>query len=164
MVIVADTSPLNYLILIGHADVLPALFGEIWIPPVVLAELSRPAAPIPVRGFAASIPQWIRVSKAIAIPAPLISREGLDDGERQAIALAESFGAAGLLLIDDERGRVAAAQRYVRTLGTLGVLSTASGEGLIDLRQAIDALLRTNFRISRKLIDRVLEADREKRV
>ena len=33
MIVVSDTSPLNYLILIGHEDVLPILFGEIVAPP-----------------------------------------------------------------------------------------------------------------------------------
>jgi predicted nucleic acid-binding protein len=36
MIIVSDTSPLNYLILIGYQDVLPTLFGQIIIPQAVL--------------------------------------------------------------------------------------------------------------------------------
>ena len=27
MIVVADTTPLNYLILIGHSDILPKLYG-----------------------------------------------------------------------------------------------------------------------------------------
>ena len=161
MVIVADTSPLNYLIVIGYADVLPVLFGEIWIPPMVLEELSRSGAPKPVRSFAPARPHWIRVSEAVAIPARLAVSETIDAGERSAIALAESSGPAVLLLIDDRNGRIAAEKRGIETLGTLGILSTAADEGLLDLRPALAALLRTNFRVSRKLIDRLLAADRQ---
>ena len=31
--VVSDTTPLNYLILIGHIDVLPRLFGKLLVPP-----------------------------------------------------------------------------------------------------------------------------------
>jgi predicted nucleic acid-binding protein len=47
MVVIADTSPLNYLILVGHADVLPELYGEVVIPPAVLRELQHFNAPVP---------------------------------------------------------------------------------------------------------------------
>ena len=30
MIVVSDTSPLNYLILIGAESVLPALYGQCW--------------------------------------------------------------------------------------------------------------------------------------
>ena len=42
MIVVADTSPLNYLILIGHIDVLEAIYGEVVIPPAVQDEMPRP--------------------------------------------------------------------------------------------------------------------------
>jgi predicted nucleic acid-binding protein len=41
-VVVADTTPLNYLIIIDRAEVLAALFGEVLIPQAVLEELSQP--------------------------------------------------------------------------------------------------------------------------
>jgi predicted nucleic acid-binding protein len=41
MLVVADSSPLIVLIQIGQIDVLPALFGEVVIPPEVSAELLR---------------------------------------------------------------------------------------------------------------------------
>ena len=33
MIVIADTSPINYLILIGQIDVLRALYGRVLIPP-----------------------------------------------------------------------------------------------------------------------------------
>ena len=35
MIVLSDTSPINYLILIGHIDILPTLFGQIVVPPAV---------------------------------------------------------------------------------------------------------------------------------
>jgi predicted nucleic acid-binding protein len=49
MIIVADTSPLNYLVQIAAEHLLPALYGRILIPPQVLAELCDPGAPDMVR-------------------------------------------------------------------------------------------------------------------
>jgi predicted nucleic acid-binding protein len=35
-VVVADTSPLNYLVLIESVDILPALYGEVLVPEEVV--------------------------------------------------------------------------------------------------------------------------------
>jgi predicted nucleic acid-binding protein len=32
MIVVSDTSPINYLVLIGPVDVLPQLYGEVIVP------------------------------------------------------------------------------------------------------------------------------------
>jgi predicted nucleic acid-binding protein len=45
MLIVADTSPINYLILVDAVQVLPVLYGRIVIPPEVSEELRHPDAP-----------------------------------------------------------------------------------------------------------------------
>ncbi len=42
VLVVADTTPLNYLILIGQAHVLGALFCNVVVPEGVLAELKHP--------------------------------------------------------------------------------------------------------------------------
>ncbi len=43
--VVADTTPLNYLILIGQEHVLGALFDKVLIPEGFLKELKNPKAP-----------------------------------------------------------------------------------------------------------------------
>jgi predicted nucleic acid-binding protein len=45
MIVVADTSPLNYLIRLGHPEVLPEIYGRVLVPPAVLIELQHPDAP-----------------------------------------------------------------------------------------------------------------------
>jgi len=57
MLIVADTSPLNYLILIDAIGVLSQLYGRVVIPGAVHSELMDLEAPPAVRSWAKSIPQ-----------------------------------------------------------------------------------------------------------
>ena len=45
MIVVADTSPLNYLILIGEADLLHRFYSRVLIPQGVLSELRHPRTP-----------------------------------------------------------------------------------------------------------------------
>ncbi len=40
-VIVSDTTPLNYLVLIGAIDILPGLYIRVFVPPAVKAELAK---------------------------------------------------------------------------------------------------------------------------
>jgi predicted nucleic acid-binding protein len=39
--VVADTGPIHYLVLIGHIDLIPALFETVYVPSDVQTELSR---------------------------------------------------------------------------------------------------------------------------
>jgi len=120
--IVADTTPLNYLVLIEAVDLLPRLYGRVLIPPSVLAELADPHAPVQVRTWATQSRDWLRV---VPLRAPAgSSLMHLDDGERDAIALAEEQQ-AGLLLMDERDGAAAARARNLKVIGALGVLDVA---------------------------------------
>ncbi len=89
MVVIADTSPLNYLVQIGEVDLLPQLYGTIVIPTEVLLELSNSDAPAIVYEWISQRPAWleIRPVEGLAARSPLIE---LDAGERAAIHLADS--------------------------------------------------------------------------
>jgi predicted nucleic acid-binding protein len=45
MIVISDTSPINYLILIECVNVLPELYGRVVIPEGVLEELQRQSTP-----------------------------------------------------------------------------------------------------------------------
>jgi predicted nucleic acid-binding protein len=45
MIVVADTGPINYLLLIGHIDVLPTLYRRVLIPEAVEKELLHDKTP-----------------------------------------------------------------------------------------------------------------------
>lgn len=156
-VVVADTSPINYLVLIDCVDVLRQLYARIVIPKEVLDELTAPGAPPPVVAWIQTRPDWIEVRLAPIGDATRTEAQelDLDPGEAAAIRLAITEQGS-LLLIDEAAGRAVATRLGVANTGTLGVLLAAAKEGLIDLRVALSRLQGTNFRISRTLVDRLI--------
>src|SRR5437879_2594446 len=102
MIVVADTSPLNYLIRLRKAEILLELYGRVIVPSAVLAELRHPDAPEPVRGWAEMPPAWLEIVKVNRIDSSLADKLGA--GEREAISLALELR-ADLLLIDERTGR-----------------------------------------------------------
>ena len=61
MIVVSDTSPLCYLVLIGCPDVLQKLYSEVWTTETVMTELCHSEAPELVRVWAIDPPQWLKV-------------------------------------------------------------------------------------------------------
>jgi predicted nucleic acid-binding protein len=49
MIVVADTGPLHYLVMIDRDWLLPALYGSVVTPPAVVSELSHASVPEVVR-------------------------------------------------------------------------------------------------------------------
>jgi predicted nucleic acid-binding protein len=119
MIVVSDTTPLNYLILIEAADVLPALFGRVYAPKAVMLELSDPRSPQPVREWASSPPAWLTVQEPAQVDATLPKK--LHKGEVEAISLAQELG-ADWVLIDERKASREAEGRGLRVAGTLGIL------------------------------------------
>jgi predicted nucleic acid-binding protein len=154
MIVIADTSPINYLVLIGEINVLPALYGRVLVPPSVCNELQRARASERVRTWIAEPPQWLEVRAPSQSPDAQLAH--LDAGERDAILLAQELG-ADQLIIDEIRGRREAQRRQLPFTGTLGVLSAAAENGLVDLRSAVDRLRHTNFHIAQEILDRLIE-------
>ena len=91
MLVVSNTSPISYLVVIEQIDLLSRLFECIFIPEVVRDELSAPKAPPAVRQWIASPPSWLIVQANPIQTDPDLQR--LDAGERAAILLAESLQA-----------------------------------------------------------------------
>jgi|SRR5271157_1741384 len=117
-VVVADTSPLNYLILIDCVDLLRSLYQQIVIPAEVFHGLTVVGAPLLVAGWVGKRPDWVEIlSVAPGAALPLAANEEhLDAGELAAIQLA-FIGRDSLLLIDEAAGRVEAWHREHRNFG-----------------------------------------------
>ena len=158
MLVVADTSPLNYLVWIELADILPKLYGQVIIPPEVLAELLAADAPAPVRTWANALPDWIEVQTPDATLRDDPRWHSLDEGERAAIALATTYHPS-LLLIDERAGSAIARGLGLSITGTLGVLDEAARQRLIALPDAIQRLKQTSFRYPKAIVQRLLEED-----
>ena len=147
MVVIADTSPINYLVLIDQIGILPKLYTRVVIPPAVCEELTSAAAPSPVREWTERRPSWLEVIH----PKATIVLEQLDPGESQAIALVAELG-AGVLLIDELAGRQEAARRGIRVAGTLAVLDEADRAGFLQFDEAVAGLRETSFRASEAVL------------
>jgi predicted nucleic acid-binding protein len=61
MIVVADASPINYLILIEDIDILSKMYGRVVIPHAVYEELLRPSAPEVVRNWIGQMPSWLEI-------------------------------------------------------------------------------------------------------
>jgi predicted nucleic acid-binding protein len=157
MLIVADSSPLHYLLQVGYVDILPRLFGQVVIPVEVQREWTHAAAPQPVRAFASNPPAWLTVRA----PRTSESIPQIDPGECAAINLAREVQ-ANLLLIDDLDGRAAATARGVAVIGTIGVLELAAAENPLSLPEAIDRIRCTTFRASDALLSQALQRDAQR--
>jgi predicted nucleic acid-binding protein len=151
MIVVSDTSPINYLILTGYIEILPALFGAVLIPTEVFRELTRPNAPTLVREWTEQKPVWLEVRTVNQLIDILI----LDPGERDTIGLALELN-ADLLLVDDSDARIEAEALGLQITGTLGVLARAVDKGLISPAEARYRLSQTSYRIKEELLDRAL--------
>ena len=142
MLVVADTTPINYLVLIGQIDLLASLYEQVVIPSAIAAELRHPKAPAVVQTWIASPPPWCTIRQAQGQPDPALMQ--LDLGEREAIVLAQEL-CAGAFLTDDLEGRREALQRGIAVTGTLGILERAALRALIDLPTVIVQLQATTF-------------------
>jgi predicted nucleic acid-binding protein len=152
MIVVADSSPLHYLILIEQTILLRELYREVIIPEAVVTELTTTGSPPAVRAWFLNPPGWLNVLR-VSSEAVAGVTESLDLGERAAIALAESIR-ADLLLIDDADGRQEARRRHIRVTGLIGVLIAAAERGLIEVRSVVSRLEGTNFYVDEGLIQR----------
>ena len=144
MIVVADTGPLNYLVLTGAAGVLQPLYTRVIVPKAVVEELKVAGAPTAVQTWIAQPPDWLEVRPD---PPSDPTLQFLDPGEGAALTLAELLK-ADEVLIDDWAGRAEAERRHLNVTGTLGVLADAHLAGLLDFDTALVRLRTTNFRLS----------------
>ena len=158
MAVVSDTTPLNYLVQIGHVDLLPELFNQVLIPRAVAAELSVGEAPEVVRRWVGNLPPWVEV-RDVAVPTDN-SILRLHPGEREAIVLARSLALP--LIIDERAGRQVGKLRGVTVVGTLRILDEGAERGLLEFAASLSLLRSTTFYISNELLERLLQRDRER--
>ena len=148
MIVVSDTTPLHYLILVDEVDLLPQLLGEILIPEIVYLELSAEKTPDKIKSYLKHKPDWLSIRQPTRVIDPQLM--DIDPGEREAILLAEELSADGIL-IDDLEGRLIAIDRGLRVLGTLGLLEQAADAELVDFIDALDRIKAAGFFISKWL-------------
>ena len=102
---VSNTSPILNLAIIGHLDLLRQQFGQVWMPPSVLAEL-RIEADLPgCQSVQAALEAgWLKVDEVRDSRLVAVLQRDLHAGEAEAIALASQLQAEWVLL-DEREGR-----------------------------------------------------------
>lgn len=158
--VISNTSPLQYLYQAGVLDLLPTLFGQIYVPEAVVVELAegkRQGVPLPTLEELS----WLQV-RAVRdrILLPLVTHLG--DGEKEVLALGLEQPAA-LLLLDDRDARRQARALALEISGTLGVLLLAKERGRLEaVRPVLDRLQELRFRLNARTRQIVLELASEK--
>jgi len=158
VIVVSDTSPIINLAAVGQLQLLRQLYGRIIIPPAVHREIvvvgaGQPGA-VQVESY-----DWFETRSAPNQDLVASLQLKVDGGEAEAIALASALN-ADLLLLDERRGRVAAAHLGLRFVGLLGILIEAKHKSLVPaIKPILDQLLeKAGFWVAQELYDRVLQS------
>lgn len=155
--VITNTTPLINFSEIGRLDLLRELFGEITVPPAVLAELHAKADRFPLAAAATST-AFIRVASPVSRDRVEEFRRELHAGEAECLALGLEEPDSRLLL-DDVAARTIASRHGLRVMGTIGCLRLAKDRGLIPaIAPLLDQLQsKARFWISSSLRTHVLQ-------
>lgn len=156
--VIANSTPLVALWVLGRLDLLQALYKEVWIPQAVYDEFV--AAEHALRQTALQNATWIQL-----VPVANAQRvrvyTGLDQGEAKVLALAEEHRAR-LVIIDEMRARRYAQRLGMPLTGTLGLLLLSKEKGLIlRLAPLIDELRNAGLYFASDLVARALRRANE---
>lgn len=154
--LVADSGPLIALARLDLLGLPGRYFESVLVTASVWEEVQRkPNADEATRLSAAVERSLFRVIEDPENVPTSLSRAGIDDGERSALALGIELGAT--LLMDDRRARRIALQLGRPIIGTLGLLLHAREEGFIPaLRPLIERLQASGYFMPRDLVANVL--------
>jgi uncharacterized protein len=148
--IVANAGPLISLARIGRLDLLPALFGQIFVPPAVYREVTEDDS-LPGAGALAQA-GWLKKTEVMDLGAVRGLSFWLDAGEAEALTLARQLDMT--VAIDEKRGRRLSAELGVPQTGTVGILIAAKSRGLIpSVRPLLDQLMESGIRLSSRLYE-----------
>jgi predicted nucleic acid-binding protein len=147
MIVVSDTSAIINLAMVGHLDLLHHLYNDVVIPVAVYREIVVQGAGKP-GAIEVQTQPWFKQMSVVDTVSVSQLRVDLDDGEAEAIVLAQEIS-ADLLLIDDRAARHHAARLGLRFVGLLGVLLEAKKAGLLlAVKPALDDLIsKAGFRV-----------------
>ena len=159
MIVVSDSTALIGLAAIGGLDWLRQLYSIVIIPEAVYREVViNGAGKAGSKDVANAF--WIQ-TKAIQDnnnKVYLMNVVGLDEGESEAIILAQETE-ADLILLDDADARSYARQQQIKITGMIGVILTARQAEIISAaRPQLDALIDFGIFIDSKLYQRACQS------
>jgi len=158
VIVIADANPIIFLSTLGKLDLLRKLYDRVLIPRAVYGEVVVQGEGQPGSRELKQA-DWIEV---VEVPEDHVLRgallEDLDAGESEAIVLAVEMH-AGLIIMDERRGRRVAQNMGLVVRGTLGVLVEARRKRLVPaITPLLDQLLSEGFRASKTVIAALLAA------
>lgn len=161
-IIVSDASPLIALAKLDQLDLLFDSFSEIHIPQAVVHEATHYRQ----RNDSNRIHRFITRNQSVIVHKNQANnayeayRNILDEGESQALALADKLACS--ILIDERLGRKIAKLHDIPVIGVMGILLHAKSKGKIHLiRPLIEKLLKNDYRLSERVIQLVLKRAKE---
>ncbi|MFM8333916.1 MAG: DUF3368 domain-containing protein [Candidatus Methylumidiphilus sp.] len=125
MIVFSNTTPIIALSSISQLDLLPQVFGQIYLTVEVIEECEA--------GGAIAVPNlrqlaWVKLVQSTPLAHSSVLLE-LDKGEKHTLDMASKYK-ADWVLIDEKIGRNVAEYVGLRVIGTLGVLMKAKQLGL----------------------------------
>ena len=158
-VVIADTTSLISLILVGKLDLIEKSLGQYFIPEAVWNELSNYSNPnFDVRKF----PEIKNHVKKIQTKNYLSSI--MDLGESEAVTLYNEME-ADFLLTDDNKARQIAESIGVNCIGSIGLLIKSKEKGLlIELSNIFEIWLKSGRYFSKNFLNEILKKYNEKQI
>ncbi len=152
--VVANTTPIIALALIGQLDLLRKLFGEVLIPQAVEDEILKGgASEVGVTELREA--SFIRMTR-LSDPGRADLLSDLDRGEAEIIALSQEAN-ADLVIIDERLARQHAKRLGLKLTGTLGILLEAKRKGyLTSVKPLIEQLVQHGIRLSDTVVAEAL--------
>lgn len=142
--IICDTSCLILFDKINRLDLLKLCYNTIFVTPEIASEYGK------------QLPDWIVIKKVANQSHQLILEQILGAGESSAIALGFELPHS-LIVVDDLKARKVAKSLNLQITGSLGILVKAKQKGYVDrLGPVLDDIQQTDFRISEKILHRIL--------
>lgn len=160
MTVICNATPLINFAVTNRLDILQTTFGQIIIPQAVCDETTGTGFPGSLFVQQAIAAGWLEVCSVSTVGANIPPE--LDDGEREAIALALEMGIQRILL-DEREARQIAQQFSLQVMGTLGILLLAKNNQTIpEVRPLLDAMINTaQYWVSDTLYQQVLRQAEE---
>lgn len=156
LIVVSNTSPLTNLAAIDQFELLRILFGRVYVPSAVVAELTFGGVAWPGHAEVKAAP-WVQVHTISNRQLADALRLDLDRGEAETIVSALELG-ADLVLLDEIAGRHAAQHLGLRVMGVAGLLLRAKAIGSVRaIRPLLDRLReQAGFYLSEAVYEQVV--------
>jgi predicted nucleic acid-binding protein len=107
MIVVADASPINYLIQLECVEILEQFYGRVLVPQAVMRELRDERAPASVNRWSSTLPSWAEVGHLAASQDDSLRDFGAGEGEAILLALQKHADCCSLMR-DKENSRQSA--------------------------------------------------------